>query len=628
LTSWKAVLGNNTRQRLVNIFGFSGIAYHIYALSIWRSFPVELHIFIHLTFFMLYYFLDSYLEKKLGRYSFVDLIAIFLSIIVTIYFAVNFKTFYLPTAPQIHVDLTIFEISGGILLLVLMLEASRRLVGLPYAIVIIIFVVLMWIGPYLPEALFLRSYTVSVIVQKLTWSPLDGIWGIPLRISASFVVMFFIFGKLMEHAGIGDLLMSLAEALMGQLRGGPAKVAVLGSGLIGSITAGPATNIVMTGTFTIPMMKRIGYSPNYSGAIECAASTGASITPPIMTAIAFIIAELAGIPYVEVIKVAFIPAVLYYFGILLQVHYQAVKMEIGVGERRSTVLEILKQRGHLLLPLVLLVILLFMEWPPVQAVTWSSVLMIPVSWLRKDTRMGPKKIFTALAESARTATIVALTLGLAGVVFISLFITGVTGILSHFIFLVGGDSLLIVVLLAALLAIVIGMSGPAIASYLIVVMVVAPLIVAKGLPMVAAHLFSLYYANIAFLTPPVALGAFVAAGLAKASFWRVGFTSVKLSVAGFLVPMIFVYRPGLLLVGAPLKIILATAVGFVVIACLASALEGYLLRPLHFVERSSLFVAALALIPQNLSANIGSIVLIFLVLSWQLLGKKPFIRKA
>ena len=242
--------------------------------------------------------------------------------------------------------------------------------------------------------------------------------------------------------------------------------------------------------------------------------------------------------------------------------------------------------------------------------------------------MGPKKIFTALAESARTATIVALTLGLAGVVFISLFITGVTGILSHFIFLVGGDSLLIVVVLAALLAIFIGMSGPAIASYLIVVLVVAPLIVAKGLPMVAAHLFSLYYANIAFLTPPVALGAFVAAGIAKASFWRVGFTSVRLSIAGFLVPIIFIYRPGLLFVGTPLQIILGIAVGFVAISCLASALEGYLLRPLHFVERSSLFVAALAIIPQHLSANIGSIILMFLVLSWQLLGKKGSIRKA
>jgi TRAP transporter 4TM/12TM fusion protein len=432
----------------------------------------------------------------------------------------------------------------------------------------------------------------------------------------------------MQHAGIGELIVSLAQIVAGGTKGGPAKVAVIGSGLIGSVTAGPATNIVMTGTFTVPMMKQIGYKPYYAGAVECASSTGASIVPPVMTGVAFIMAQLAGVQYVDVMLAAVLPAFLYYLGIIMQVHYQAIKMDMGgIGEKKEKLKELselLKERGHLLLPIILLVILLLIGYTPTWAALWTIASVVPVTWLRKKTRMGIKKILTALEEAGRASTIIALTLTLSGIVLVSLFATGLGGLFSHQVGVLSGDLLFAISLIAATVSIILGMAGPIIGSYLITVLIVGPVMVKAGLPTMVSHFFALYFANIAFITPPVAIGAFVASGIAGASFWAIGFTAVRLAIAAFAVPFIFVYRPALLMIGSPVEILLAFFVGIIVVAALASALEGWMLIRLNVFQRVLLTLGAIALIPSNFLMNVGAIVFMGLVLIWQGKGKREY----
>lgn len=565
----------------------------------------------------------SHSPKRSTRLPVVDLILLLLAVVAVIYFATR-------AGEQLvyHVDfysrLSDIDFIFGVLLLLLILEGTRRAVGLTFVIIIFCFLLIMNLGPYLPGKWEFPSSSWRQIVDAVAWTPLAGLWGTPLRISASIIILFFIFGKLMQYAGIGRLLIPLCQAIAGSARGGPAKVAVVASGLVGSVTGGPATNIVMTGTFTIPMMKEVGYKPYYAGAVECAASTGASIVPPVMTGVVFLMVALTGIPYVKIMSAALLPAMLYYLGILLQVHFHAIKSGMHgttTDDKRPPIDQVrglLKEEGHLLLPIILLVVLLLIGYIPVVAVSWSILLVVLAAALRKKTRIGPKRILIALSEAVREAITIVLTLSLAGIIVISLFSTGLGGMFSHTVSAASSGSLMILALLAALASLVLGMTGPVIGSYLITILIVAPAMVEAGLPTIAAHFFSLYFANIAFITPPVAVGAFVAAGIAGASFWRVGFTGIRLAIAAFVVPFVFINRPALLMIGSPAEVLLALIVGTVIVACLASALEGWMLRRLNIVQRILTFVAALALIPPHLFMNIGAIILICLVLVWQL----------
>jgi TRAP transporter 4TM/12TM fusion protein len=516
------------------------------------------------------------------------------------------------------------EMIAAVLLLLLLFEAARRAVGLAFVIIIFAFLIVMYFGPYLPGVWAHPGLSFTEILDTTVWSRLQGIWDIPLRISATLIILFFIFGKLMQHAGLGDLLMSLCNAVAGGTRGGPAKVAVIGSALVGSITAGPVTNIAMTGTFTIPMMKQVGYKPHYAGAVEAAASTGASIVPPVMTGMVFIMAELTGTPFARIMVVAVIPALFYYLCLILQVHYQAIKLGMtGTGQRAtiSEMLEILKERGHLLIPIVVLIVLLLAGYYPVTAVIWTILIVPLVAAVRKETRMGPRRIMIALGEASQELALVAPICALSGIIIVGLFQTGLGSTFSHVVSISAGNSLLLLVMMGGLACLILGTGIPPTPSYLMTVLIVAPLMVKAGIPVLVAHFFSLYYANLAFITPPEAIGALVASGIAGASFWRVGFTAIRLAIVGFIIPIVFVYRPALLLFGSPVEIIWALAASVVLVVCLASALEGWMLKRLGILQRILLLGAGIALIPPNLLVNAVAIVPAGLVLLWQVRGK-------
>jgi len=606
-------------RRLTFAFAVAVALYHIVALGIWHA-PVDLHSVVHLfSILILTLLVFSYSGKESARLPVVDIILVLLALAVGVYFLLNLDT--LMQRDLVITPLSGVEIAAAVLMLLLLFEAARRAVSLPFVIIIFAFLLLMYLGPYLPGIWKNPGLSFTEILDTTVWARLQGIWGIPLRMSATFIVLFFVFGKLMQYAGLGDLIISLCQALAGGARGGPAKVAVVGSAFMGSVTGGPATNMIITGSFTIPMMKQIGYKPYYAGAVEAAASTGASIVPPIMTGIVFIMAELTGTPFARIMILAIIPAFFYYLCLLLQVHYQAIILGIaGSGERInfSQLWDKLKKQGHLLIPLVVLIVLLLAGYYPVTAVIWAMLAVPLAAALRKETRMGLKQIAKALGEAVQDLAWVAPGCALSGIIIVALFQTGLGSAFSHLVSLSAGNSLLLLAVMGGVACIVLGTGVPPTAAYLMTVLIVAPLMVKAGLPVLVAHFFSLYYANLAFITPPIAIGAIVAAGIAGASFWRFGFTAVRLAVVGFIIPVVFVYRPALLLFGSPVEIIWALVASTILVFCLASALEGWMVKRLNIFERLLLVAAGIALIPPNLLVNAGAVILAGLILLWQL----------
>jgi len=606
-------------QRLIYFFAAGIALYHIIALGVWYT-PVDFHSVTHLfTILILAFLIYSYSGKESTRIPVIDIILILASLAVGVYFLSNLDT--LMERAYVLTPLSNLQISASILLLLLLFEASRRAAGLPFAIIISGFLLVMYLGPYLPGIWANPGFSLNEILDTTVWTRLQGIWGIPLRVSATYIILFFIFGKLMQHAGLGDLVISLCQALAGGARGGPAKISVVGSALMGSVTGGPVTNMIITGSYTIPMMKQIGYKPQYAGAVEAAASTGASIVPPIMTGIVFIMAELTGISFVKIMTLSIIPAFFYFLCILLQVHYQAIKLNLtGTGEKVdiNEVFRIVKERGHLLVPILVLIVLLLLGYYPVEAAFWSILAIPLVAALRKKTRMGPRRVIKALSEAMQDMALIAPICALAGIIIVGLFQTGLGSAFSHIVSTSAGQSLLLLVVLGGLACILLGTGAPPTASYLMTVLIVAPLMVKSGLPVMVAHFFSLYYANISFISPPMAIGAIVSAGIAKANFWPTSLIAVRLAIVGFIIPVVFVYRPALLLFGSPVEIIWALAASTILVVCLASALEGWMLKRLNIVKRIILLGAGIALIPPILPINIGAVILASLVFIWQL----------
>lgn len=583
--------------------------YHVARPSLWLV-PIDVHLAIHLcgvlatTFFIL-----GSRSDRTRPPTVLDAILAILAVLLGIYFVSSAGT--MEERTLLIVPLSVLQTVTAAALMVLLFAAARRAVGLPFVLIMCGFILLMLLGPYLPGLWSHEGMTISEVLDLSVWTSLQGIWGIPLRMSATIIAPFFVFGKLMQHSGVGQLITSVSEGLAGGSRGGPAKVAVVGSALVGSVTGGPATNITMTGSLTIPMMKRIGYRAYYAGAVEAAASSGASIVPPVMTGIAFIMAELTGTSYARLMLLALIPAALYYTCLLIQVHLQAIHTGMKAEAARPDLAALRKEvaaRGHLLVPIVVLIVLLVRGYYPGTAVLWAIVSVPLASALRTETRMGGAELVKALAEAVPELVRVAPVCALSGIVLVALFQTGIGSAFTHVVSTTAGDSLLLVALLGAAACLVLGTGTPPIPAYLMTVLIVAPLMVKSGIPLLVAHFFSLYYANLAFITPPIAVGALVAAGVAGASFWSVSVAAVRLAAAGFTIPLVFVYRPALLLYGSTFEVVWAVSACVALVVCFAAALEGWMFKRLRGPERILLVAAGVALIPPNPLINTLAVV--------------------
>ena len=505
---------------------------------------------------------------------------------------------------------TLLDLVAGGVMVVLVLELARRATGWGLVTVCIMALVYAVSGPYLPGFLAHRGYGVTRIVEQLFLST-EGIWGVPLGVSADFVYLFVLFGVVLDTAGGGALLIALANKVAGRTRGGPAKTAAVASAFMGSLSGSAVANVVTTGTFTIPLMKRAGFRPFFAGAIEAAASTGGQLMPPVMGAGAFILATWTNIPYLEVAAAAVIPAILYYAALLAAIHFRACAM--GIEPVREVTPEKIRDKLHLLLPLGAIVLLLAMGRSPMRAAFWGVTSALVMACLRPATRPSLPELGEVMERAGRGAVQVAAACAAAGVVVGVASLTGIGLRMSELIVTISGGNLLAALMLTAIGSIILGMGLPTTAAYVVLAALGAPALVQLGVPLLAAHLFIFYFGCISNVTPPVSLAAFAAAGISGSPALKTAVSAALLAGAGFVVPFMFVYGPELLLIGNPVEIMLAFVTGLLGVIALASAGMGYARRPLRVWERVIALGAALLLVYPGLPTDAFGLLLLAFV---------------
>jgi TRAP transporter 4TM/12TM fusion protein len=506
------------------------------------------------------------------------------------------------------------------ILVLLVLESARRLTGWALTSLSVVFILYGLFGRNLPGMFGHRGYTWLQLSNHF-FANTEGIYGSSVSVAASYIFLFILFGAVMNKSGMGSFFNDFSMALAGHTKGGPAKVSVIASGLLGSINGSAVANVVTTGAFTIPLMKRTGYSKEFAGAVEASASVGGQLLPPVMGAAAFIMAENLGIPYSVIIVHAAIPALLYYLGILIQVQLRAGKDRLtGLPkEQLPKAKDVMKDKGHLLIPIVILLyFLLFSGTTVIFSAVVTIVATIIIACLKKSTRMNFKDICDAFADGAKATVPVAVACACVGIIVGVTSKTGFGLTMANAIIALGSQNLLFTLIFSMITCMILGMGVPSIPAYIITATIAAPALSRLGIPAVAAHMFSFYYAMFANLTPPVALAAFAAAGLSGGDPMKTGFAAVKLAIAGFIVPYMFIYSPQLLLIDTSVAEGVRVAVGACIgVFMIAAAVEGYLFGPINPLLRVVASIGALCLIHSSVKTDLIGMVILLALLSIQ-----------
>ncbi|MFW2368740.1 MAG: TRAP transporter permease [Desulforhopalus sp.] len=490
-------------------------------------------------------------------------------------------------------DVLTIELVLGSLMIVLLLEAIRRAVVPAMTILITTFFVYLYAAPYLPGVFFAKSPNFAEIVEMQYLITDAGIFGSITGVSATFVALFVIFGAFMEVTKTGQFFTDLACRVAGRGKGGPAKIAVISSGLFGSISGVAAANVYSTGVFTIPLMKKLGYRRRFAGAVEAAASTGGMLMPPVMGAGAFVMAEITGISYVKIVIAAMLGAILYYVSLVVRVHYTAQKENlVGMKEEDMVTYKQIIRDSYLLIPMVCLVWLLLKGYSPFFAATVAILMTFLISFFKKDTRMTPARIWETLRLSGQNMVMIALACAGAGMVVSIVTHTGLALGIATVITNWSGGQMLPAMLLIMVTSLVLGMGLPCTPAYIIAITIGGPALLAMGADMLPTHLFVFYFAILAGITPPVCVPAYCAASIANSKPLQTGFEAFKLALVGFLIPYVFVFNKALLMQGTPLEIITVTIVLFVSVVFFAAALSGYFFKPLNLLWQVLFFVLA------------------------------------
>lgn len=604
---------------MAKIVAAIAIVFSIFQLytAIFGVLDAQLQRGVHLGFglalvFLLYPTCKSWSRHKLHPF---DLLLAVLGAAAPAYIIYEYQNLVLRAGTVSDMDLAV-----GIIGIILVIEAARRVVGIPMVCVVLVFIAYAFAGPYMPGVLAHRGLTPAQLVSHLYFTT-EGIFGIPLGVSSTFIFLFILFGAYLESTGLGKFFIDIANAIAGWASGGPAKVAVLSSGLMGTVSGSSVANVVGTGSLTIPMMKKLGYHKDFAGAVEAAASTGGQLMPPVMGAAAFLMAEFVGVPYIDIVKAAIIPALLYFAGVWLGVHFEAKRSNLK-GIPRSELPKIgtlLRERGHLALPLVVIVYLLVSGYTPMRAALVAIILSILCSALRKSTRMKPIEIVEGLEKGARNVLGVLVACAAAGIIIGVVTKTGVGLKLASGLLELSGGMLLPTMFFTMITAIILGMGVPTTANYVITSTIAAPALVQMGVPVLAAHMFVFYFGIIADVTPPVALAAYAGAGISGGNALKTGVNASKLAIAAFIIPYIFVLSPVILMVeGTPLDLISATVTALIGMISLSSALIGFLADKCNLLERLLLVAGGLLMIQPGIVTDVIGIVIFVAILLLQM----------
>jgi TRAP transporter 4TM/12TM fusion protein len=518
-------------------------------------------------------------------------------------------------------DLTAADKFFAVVAVLMVLEGTRRVIG--WALPLTALAFLVYAGLF-------TQVKLPVLMEQVYLST-EGIFGSTLGVSASYVMLFVIFGAFMEKSGTGQLFMDFAMSITGHTAGGPGKVAVVSSSLFGTVSGSAVANVMVDGPITIPLMKRTGFRPPFAAAVEAVASTGGQIMPPVMGAAAFVMAEFLSVPYAQVAVWAVVPALLYYVAVFFAVHFEAKRYKLaGVpkGELpRFT--RVMAERGHLFTPILIILVGLFMGYSAPLCALVGALACLPVALLRKSTRAGItwRNAIEALEEGAKNALSVAMACACAGIVIACVTITGLGIVFTQIVIALAQNHLILALMLTAVAGIILGMGMPTTPAYIVMVALLVPAVIKMGVVTPAAHMFAFYFAILSAITPPVALAVFAAASLAKADIWQTGFSAMRAAAPAYIVPFMFVYEPMLLLIvkdwGAEWPFVIWSVMTATVgVICLAGSLFGWLFAHAAMWQRVLLFVAAMCLIKPGLITDAIGLVLLALVAGVQLLARR------
>ncbi len=610
-------------KKIIAVLAVAMSLFHLYAVA-FVPFPLDQLKNIHLFFGLVIFYLISIQRRK--KWKFLNIID-FLIIVVTVLFTAYIHFNYYNLAEMMGImDLSSTII--GVFLVAAVWEGARRDWGAVIPVFVLLTVLYAYFGKIFPGALYHGGISFDRIIGYSSMF-FRGIYGSITGISASMVFVLFVFVSLLEVLGGSNMFMRMGQLLSSRFRSGPAQSAVICSAFMGSLTGSAAANVASTGSFTIPMMKHTGYKPEFAGAVESVASTGGQIMPPVMGAAAFIMVGITGIPYVDIIIAALLPALLYYFYVGLSVELHAQKEKITVSKpvltiENDTFAKIFKDYFQLMLPIVVMIYFLVKQYAAGICAVYATITLVVLVVLKvvivnRDNRLESLKnvslnILSGLKKAPLQAVPLLLFFACVNIGIEMLVVTGVAQKFSHLMFQISGGSFILLLILAAITAIIFGMGMPTPGAYILVALLGAPALAEAGSTVLAAHLFVLFYAVLSCITPPVAVAPMIACGIAESNFWATAIQAVRLGLPGFLLPFLFMYRPALLIHNSDLPtVIYSFLCAGISLACLSIANEGYLFRKLRVAERIVMVVVAVLLIDKGLVTSIiGFGILLFL----------------
>lgn len=616
----------NKAKRLRNLKGIASITISIMAIamSLFHLYTALFGVFesilqrsAHLGFalILVYAIYKPYRKAKSEKVPFYDWILMIVSAATYVYFVFNAQDI---SARMTYIeDLSGFQMALGVVGTLVLIEATRRVVGNALVVIIVAFVAYGLWGQYLPNIIAHKGFDLMWIIDHLFYTT-SGVFSTALGVSSTYIFIFILFGKFLEVSGSGKFFIDLSVAGMGQYRGGPAKTAIIASAIMGTISGSAVANTVTTGAFTIPLMKRTGYKSHFAGAVESVASTGGQITPPIMGASAFIIASYLGVPYIEIAYAAIIPALLFYISLFVQVDLRAKRTGLkGLNkEDLPNTWDVFKKGFIFFIPLVVIIIMLMYGSSPMKAGIYAIGATILVALINRIAKLGFGTIVKALDLGAKASLETAIACAAAGLIIGVIGFTGIGLQFSSLIIKMSGGVLILALFFTMITSIILGMGLPTVAAYIVQVPLTIPALVDLGVDPLAAHLFVFYFAAVSAITPPVALAAFAASGIAGSEPMKTGMTAVRLGIAAFIVPYMFVYGESLLLIGSIPVIILTVITAMIGIAGVAGAAEGWVLRHTFWYERLLIVIGSLLMIaPGLLTDAIGLVILLGIYLT-------------
>lgn len=599
---------------LIIILSLSAAIFHLYIALTGVIEAYKLRT-LHLMFLLPLSFLLKPMKKS-GKFSKVGILDIIIAIIMFL------SIYYLSV---LHYDrlidrlayidsLYLLDLVCGVIIIIGVLEATRRFVGMSMVYIALIAMAYALYGNYIPGIMGHSGSSPIRLIETMTLST-EAIFGLTTSASATFIFLFVLFGEFLNKSGAGQFFIDIAYALTGNSKGGPAKMAVVSSCLMGSISGSSTANVTSTGAYTIPLMKKMGYENEFAGAVEASASTGGGIMPPVMGSCAFLMAEYVGIPYIALCTATIVPAILYFTSVGFTVHFEATRLGLrGLKEETESAWSIFKKKGYLSIPLIVIIITMIKGFSPYKAALYGIISCIVISYLNKETAITPKKIYECLVTGAKSAVMIAITCATAGIVIGVTSDTGIAVKFASIVINIFGGNIFFILPMIMIASLILGMGLPASAAYIMVAAISVPTLVKLNLNLLASHLFALYFGVFSGITPPVAIAAFAAAGLAEGKPVKTGFKAVLLSLPAFIIPYVFIFKNGLLLIGTGSEIFSAIAATLIGSIFISTGIVGCIYEKIHVLVRVVILASSIVLmISSNLLVQGVSLVILLAI---------------